>query len=195
MSKIFDVITFFPKYLYFKKTCCKEANFADIIKVSTYLWEQYNLYLHFLILKNFLISDEKILISAELKGCVKWPPHLWVATKRLILNRVKASSFSTNFHFILLRFWKDWQSFIWFLDLFFVALITKIGQVQLDKQTLTLKSNILILWWIVIPEEVAELPIHMYWGSNTCADFNADTKDQKTVSKVNSKVYANRQTK
>ena len=104
MSKIFDVITFFPKYLYFKKTCCKEANFADIIKVSTYLWEQYNLYLHFLILKNFLISDEKILISAELKGCVKWPPHLWVATKRLILNRVKASSFSNQFSFYIIAF-------------------------------------------------------------------------------------------
>ena len=31
-----------------------------------------NLYLHFLIRQNLIISGEKVLMSAELKGCVTW---------------------------------------------------------------------------------------------------------------------------
>ena len=65
------------------------ANFADIIKILTmfikkifkdiknakrfrYYIPKYNLYLHFLIEKNLLIFDGKVLMSAELRGCVTW---------------------------------------------------------------------------------------------------------------------------
>ena len=63
------------------------ANFADIIKILTMLIKvilkdsrkvrriinyvsKWNLYLYFLIQQNLLISGKKMIMSAELKGCV-----------------------------------------------------------------------------------------------------------------------------
>ena len=87
IDKIYDVITFISKYLYFKKGCV--AIFADIIKVLTMFIitiykdsrnvkinrnyvSRCNLYLYLLIEQNLLIFGEKMLMSAVLKGCVMW---------------------------------------------------------------------------------------------------------------------------
>ena len=81
----YNVITFISKYLYFKP---RAAIFADIIKIITIFIRtifkdskkvkiirnyvsKCNLYLYFLIQQNLLISNEKILMSAELKRCIK----------------------------------------------------------------------------------------------------------------------------
>ena len=77
------------------------AFFGDIInkdskkvkKIKIYV-SKWNLYLYFLIHQNLLISGEKMLMSAELKGRVKEPfclpsPHPWVVPKSPILNRIK----------------------------------------------------------------------------------------------------------
>ena len=92
MDKDYDVITFIWKYLYFKEAWV--VNFADIIKFATIFikttykdskkvkrFRNYllkcSLYLYFLIWQIWLISNEKMLMSAELKGlsrdlCVFW---------------------------------------------------------------------------------------------------------------------------
>ena len=80
----YNVITFISKYLYFKP---RAAIFADIIKIITIFIRtvfkdskevkiignvlKCNLHLYFLIQQNLLISNEKILMSAELKSCIK----------------------------------------------------------------------------------------------------------------------------
>ena len=81
----YNAITFISKYRYFKKAW--GSQFADIIKIITrfikkifketrkvkrirnYVTEC-NLYLYFLMYQNLLISSEKMLMSAELRGCV-----------------------------------------------------------------------------------------------------------------------------
>ena len=52
------------------------------VKINTKYTSKYNLYLYFLIQQNLLISGEKMLMPAELKGCVTWfiyfLDYLWV---------------------------------------------------------------------------------------------------------------------
>ena len=85
MVKNYDVITIISKYLLRKPGV---DNFADIIKiVTTFIKKNFkdskknqkninyvpksNLYFHFLIKQNLPISDEKVLMSAELRECVR----------------------------------------------------------------------------------------------------------------------------
>ena len=82
MDRNYDVITYVSKYLWLGV-----ANFADIIKIITIFIKivfedsknvkrirnyvpKCNLYLYFLIYQKLLISGEKMLISAEIRGCV-----------------------------------------------------------------------------------------------------------------------------
>ena len=110
----------FLKYLHFKKV----AIFPDIIKIVTIFIKtiiqdsrnvkrimnyvsKSNLYLYFLMQQNLLISVEKMLMPAELKGLVTWFIYFlglpwvrynstefhhcrisWAAPKKPILNRV-----------------------------------------------------------------------------------------------------------
>ena len=84
MERNYDVITFISKDLYFKKAGL--ATFADIKigtmfikttfkdakevkRIRNYL-SKWNLYLHFLIQQNLLISGQKMPMSAELKEYV-----------------------------------------------------------------------------------------------------------------------------
>ena len=86
MDRNYDVITFFFQNIFILKRP-GVTNFAYIIKIVTmfikkilkdsgkvsrirnYL-SKWNLYLYFLIQQNLLISRKKILLSAELNGCV-----------------------------------------------------------------------------------------------------------------------------
>ena len=87
IDRIYDVINFISKCLYFKKTGV--AIFTDFIKTLTIFFitifkdsrkvkmnrnyvSKCNLYLYFLIYQNLLIFGEQMLITAELKLCVTW---------------------------------------------------------------------------------------------------------------------------
>ena len=85
MDRNYDAMTFISKYHYFKKNWV--TIFADIIKIVTMFIKtifkdsrkvkrirnyvsKCNLYLYFLIQQNLLIPGEKMLMLAELRGCV-----------------------------------------------------------------------------------------------------------------------------
>ena len=85
--RIYDVIAFISKYLYFKKVwgshfCWTHQNFNDVIikiyedsikvKMNRNYVSKCNLYLYFLVSQNLLISGEKMLMSAEVKRYVTW---------------------------------------------------------------------------------------------------------------------------
>ena len=97
IDRIYDVITFISKYIYFKKDwgshfCWHHQNLTMLFtaiykdskkdKIDRNYVAKYNLYLYFLIWQNLLISSEKMLMSEELKGCITWFTYffnlLWV---------------------------------------------------------------------------------------------------------------------
>ena len=85
MDRNYDIITFFQNTLILRRSGV--AIFADIIKIVTMFIKaiiedskkvkriinyvsKSSLYLYFLMWQNLLISGEKMLLPAELKGCV-----------------------------------------------------------------------------------------------------------------------------
>ena len=85
MDRNYDIITFFQNTLILRRSGL--AIFADIIKIVTMFIKaiiedskkvkriinyvsKSSLYLYFLMWQNLLISGEKMLLPAELKGCV-----------------------------------------------------------------------------------------------------------------------------
>ena len=85
MDRNYDIITFFQNTLILRRSGV--AIFADIIKIVTVFIKaiienskkvkriinyvsKSSLYLYFLMWQNLLISGEKMLLPAELKGCV-----------------------------------------------------------------------------------------------------------------------------
>ena len=85
MDRNYDIITFFQNTLILRRSGV--AIFADIIKIVTMFIKaiiedskkvkriinyvsKFSLYLYFLMWQNLLISGEKMLLPAELKGCV-----------------------------------------------------------------------------------------------------------------------------
>ena len=86
IDRIYDVITFISKDLYFKKAwgsyfCWHHQNFDPVyyiykdsrkVKINRNYVSKCNVYLYFLINQNFPISGQKMLMPAELKGFVTW---------------------------------------------------------------------------------------------------------------------------
>ena len=85
MDRNYDIRTFFQNTLILRRSGV--AIFADIIKIVTMFIKaiiedskkvkriinyvsKFSLYLYFLMWQNLLISGEKMLLPAELKGCV-----------------------------------------------------------------------------------------------------------------------------
>ena len=68
-ADIFKIVTMFIKTIF------KDS--GKVKRIKNYLLKC-NIYLYFLIYQNMLISGEKILMSAELKGCVTWLLLFWI---------------------------------------------------------------------------------------------------------------------
>ena len=80
MKRNYDVITFFQKTFVLRRPGVDIKIFTTFIKsilkdsrkvrrIRNYV-SKWNLYLYFFIKQNMLISGKKMLMSAELKGCV-----------------------------------------------------------------------------------------------------------------------------
>ena len=93
MDRNYDTITCFSKKIILRRPGV--AIFAEIVEILTIFIKtiltdskkfkrirnyvsKWNLYLYFLIKQNLLIPDEKVLISAEFKGCVTDPNIPWI---------------------------------------------------------------------------------------------------------------------